>query len=368
MKLVSKNYLDRLEGLDSGSIKPGVRFFSTVTGHEKLKDFGPSYWVDNLISPVDFNGAIKVLAGEMGQRPLNVIEIGPHKALAGPIRQCLAESQANGLSYQYIPTLVRGEDSCISLMETGSSLFKTGTELHIDATASLAIPNSTPLIVRDLPSYHWSHTSKNWSEPRLSKEYRFRRHPNHDLLGLRIPTSTDSEPSWRIILNLDSLPWLKDHVVDNFIVFPGSGYLALAIEAIKQMNQDQLRNVATTGYHLKNVSFKRALTISDDAKGVEAILNLRQSSASGYDFVVSSVSEQGKWQEHCDGSISTTFQTAFDEVEQSREADFLLKAQVSKLKDAQDDCIQYVDQDELYTELASSGNRYGPSFAVAKDV
>lgn len=366
MKLVSNEYLDRLKGLDSGPIKPGIRFFSTVTGHEKFKDFGPSYWVENLVSPVDFNGAIKVLAAEMGQTPLNVIEIGPHRALAGPIRHSLAESQAKGLSYRYIPTLVRGQDSCISLMETGSSLFRTGTDLHIDAVASHGVSNSTPLTLRDLPSYHWNHTSNNWSESRLSKEYRFRRYPYHDLLGLRITTSTDSEPSWRIILDLNSLPWLKDHIVDNFIVFPGSGYLALAIEAIKQMDQDQPRNVSITGYHLKNISFKRTLAISDDANGVEVVLSLRQSSASRYNFVVSSVSNQGKWQEHCDGSISTTFQTALDEVEQTREADFRLQAQASKLKDAQDDCVQYVGPDELYTELASSGNRYGPSFAVTK--
>jgi acyl transferase domain-containing protein len=367
MKRVSKNYLDRLEGLQSGSTSADIRYFSTVSGIEKSDGFGASYWVENLVSPVRFDGAFQALVREMGQIPLNLIEIGAHKALGGPIRQSLAKQQAGGLLYRYIPTLVRGEDSCMSLMETASNLFKTGGDLHVDVAASLGISDLSPTVIRNLPPYHWNHNTTHWNEPRLSKDYRFRRHPHHDFLGLRTTTSPDSEPSWRIILTLDSLPWLKDHIVDSFVVFPGSGYMAMAIEGLKQLNQDQHPNSTTTGYQLKNISFKRTLTLSNDTAGVEVILTLRHSGSSGYDFTVSSLSEQGKWQEHCDGKISATFEAALDEVEQTREIDLRLKTHADSLKTAESSCVELVEQAELYHKLASAGNQYGPTFAVVKE-
>jgi acyl transferase domain-containing protein len=151
----------------------------------------------------------------MGQTSLNLIEVGPHKALAGPIRQTLASLQADDLSYSYIPTLVRGENSCESLIVTGSNLFRGGSDLDVGAVASLGISNSSLTVMRDLPPYHWDHTTNYWAEPWLSREHRCRRYPHHDLLGSRTLTSPGSQPSWRMMLSIDSLPWLKDHVVDN---------------------------------------------------------------------------------------------------------------------------------------------------------
>lgn len=366
MKLVSPDYLDRLEGLEAGSVDPSIRYFSTVTGNEKLDGFGSSYWVDNLVSPVLFSAALQSLCQESSHTSLNLIEIGPHKALSGPIRQTLASLQADGLSYNYIPTLVRGENSIESLMNTGSILFGSGSDLDIGAVASLGISSSSPpAILRDLPTYHWNHTTTFWTESRLSREHRQRKHSHHDLLGSRVVTSPDSQPSWRILLNTERLPWLKDHVVDNFIVFPAAGYMTMAIQAMRQLDQDRRPDLKPKGYRMKNISFKKTLTLPKDYKSVETIITFQCSDSNEFSiFTVSSMSDQGKWQEHCDGSITAVFEPDLDEIEQGRETEFDHKSQAARLESAREACTKVIPHDDLYSQMAATGNQYGPTFAI----
>lgn len=60
------------------------------------------------------------------------------------------------------------------------------------------------------------------------KNWRFRKHSPHDLLGLRTLEGGDISPTWRIELRLVDVPWLKDHCVGSDVVFPGAGYIAMA--------------------------------------------------------------------------------------------------------------------------------------------
>ncbi|PON28957.1 beta-ketoacyl synthase domain-containing protein [Trichoderma gamsii] len=371
MQLVSSDYLQELEGLESGPVDTAIRYFSSVTEQEKFDGFGASYWVDNLVSPVRFCGALRTLYRELRQSAVNIIEIGPHAALSSPIKQTLADLQADGSSYNYIPTLVRGENSIKSLMNTGSALFRSGNDhLDIGAVAALCRPKSSSLrVLRDLPSYHWNHTETHWMESRLSREYRCRKHPSHDLLGSRVIASPDSQPSWRILLSTERLPWLQDHVVDNFIVFPAAGYMTMAIQAIQQLDQDRRQDFKPKGYRIKNVSFKKTLTIPKDDTSVETILTFQYSDTNeNWNFSVSSMSDQGKWQDHCNGTISAVFDNDKDEIEQQREAEFDRKSQASRLEDAAAACTNVISHKELYAQMAATGNQYGPSFAINNEV
>ncbi|RYP74743.1 hypothetical protein DL771_002807 [Monosporascus sp. 5C6A] len=373
MQLVGNQYLQRLEGLQSNNCSDAVRFFSSVTEKEKSDGFGPSYWVDNLVSQVRFSGAVQLLGKELGRTPLNFIELGPHKALAGPLRQSLATLQEQGLSYSYIPTLIRGENDCKALMDTGSSLFRAGCDLDIGALASLAFSGSSPKVAKDLPPYHWDHTTVHWVESRVSREYRYRKHPHHDLLGSRVLTSPDGHPSWRMFLGTESLPWLKHHAVDGFVVFPGPGYIAMAIQALKQLNDDRNdEDLVTEGYRLKNVSFKKALSLPKDSSNssrVEVVLNFKKLAVPDtYDFSVFSIPEHGgSWQENCTGTISTIFKSrGEDTVAPNREAELRLQSQLETLRSAEESCLQLVTHDALYADMASKGNQFGPTFTTVQ--
>ncbi|KAI1099533.1 putative polyketide synthase [Jackrogersella minutella] len=367
MRLVSDDYLACLEGLEFSNADSATRFISTVTGEEKHDGFSPSYWVENLVSPVQFSAALSRLCQEMGQTSLNMVEVGPHKALEGPIRQTLTNSQAEGLSYHYVPTLVRGQNSRESLIATASNLFVNGCDFDVGAAASLGISSRPPIVICDLPPYPWDHTVSYWDEPRLSREYRGRNNPHHDLLGSRIITSPETQPSWRNILRTDRLPWLKDHVIDNFIIFPAGGYMAMAIEAMRQLDRDRRPDILVKGYLLRNISFKKPLTLPNDSKGIEIVVTFRSSDANEKcEFAVFSVSDTGIWREHCNGSISTSFATETDEFEQHPEIRLNHTSPMDQLKSAQDACTKIVRQDDLYSEMAAMGNFYGPSFAIYK--
>lgn len=66
------------------------------------------------MSPVLFYSAV-VAAIENFETPQSVLEIGPHSALAGPIRQSIRKL---GKDAHYIPTLVRNVDALECLLKT----------------------------------------------------------------------------------------------------------------------------------------------------------------------------------------------------------------------------------------------------------
>ncbi|KAH8671737.1 putative polyketide synthase [Xylariales sp. PMI_506] len=365
MKLVAQDYLDRLQGLESSATSPMTRFFSTVTEQEKVGDFGASYWASNLVSPVRFAGALQTMVRELGSsgQVVNLVEVGPHKALAGPVRQTLQQQQIEGLLYTYMATLDRGKDCVASLLTTGSQLYKAGI-LGLDPgiVASLGISDTetSPAPLTNLPPYAWDHGVEYWAESRLSREYRFRRHAYHDLLGSRVIASPGTQPSWRMLLSHGRLPWLKDHMVDDIAVFPAAGYMTMAIQALAQVHDGS--PVPARGYNLKGITFKRALFFPKDAREVEVMLTFRHlDSDDSYDFAISSFSAQGKWLDHCTGNISRTEDTAFGD---SGDEQRLL----SRLEAAKKACTNVLGARELYSRLAALGNYYGPSFCVSKEV
>ena len=101
MKRVAGNYAAMLQHLTYGA--PTIPFYSSVTGELLEGPINASYSVYEL----DFSGSIPVgwehNVGELYNTPL--LEVGPHSALAGPIRQTV---KASARTADYIPTLVRG--------------------------------------------------------------------------------------------------------------------------------------------------------------------------------------------------------------------------------------------------------------------
>ncbi|KAK1141874.1 Mycolipanoate synthase [Aspergillus melleus] len=154
-----------------------------------------------------------------------------------------------------------------------------------------------------LPTYPWHYDKSYWGETRIMKNWRFRKHLPHDLLGLRVLEANEVSPMWRNELRLMDVPWLRDHCVGNDIVFPGAGYIAMAGEAIFQVND--IRD-----YTVKDVELSKALVLYND-KPVEIMTTLRPQRLTSnldsdwYDFQI--VSYDGSaWNKHCCGLVSST--------------------------------------------------------------
>ena len=71
---------------------------------------------------------------------------------------------------------------------------------------------------------------------------------------------------WRNMLKVKDVPWLEDHKLNQTIVFPGAGYVAMAIEALCQGTN--MTAAGLPSFSLRNVNILKALVLSQDV-GIE---------------------------------------------------------------------------------------------------
>lgn len=153
-------------------------------------------------------------------------------------------------------------------------------------------------------------------------------------------------------------------------MYPGAGYVVMAIEATAQMvaglNAHERPTVAAC--KLREVVIRSALVVSEGnsgtstSDGTETLVSLRRwndslrvLSENWYEFVVSSVNDDGRWTEHCRGLINI-------EMERGRETHVAREDQ-NLVDAARRDCTVAVATQELYTRLGEPGIEYGPTFA-----
>jgi hypothetical protein len=68
-------------------------------------------------------------------------------------------------------------------------------------------------VLPNLPEYPFENSHKYWSNGRLGREYRFRRHAKLDLLGKPVIDWNPLEARWTNFFKLSELPWAADHKV-----------------------------------------------------------------------------------------------------------------------------------------------------------
>jgi acyl transferase domain-containing protein len=292
--------------------KLDVIFSSPVTGgritHAKqLAD--PEHWVSSLLQPVQFVVAFTdMVLGDMDESGSSidvVLEVGPHTALGGPVKEILSQPEFEGLDMPYMGCLVRNEDARDCMLTMALNLVRKGHQVNLSQLGS-SVKGYKPRVLTDLPSYPWNHSIRHWSESRHSQAYRQRDQEPHHLLGSPVPGTNPEAASWRQIVRISESPWLRDHVVQGNILYPGAGYICLAIEAMKQLaNNDN--DAPALGYKLRDVEIHQALVVPDNVDGIEVQTVLRSVSdktigARGWkQFEVLSVTADSRWTQHARG-------------------------------------------------------------------
>ncbi|KAI2634451.1 hypothetical protein GGS21DRAFT_543554 [Xylaria nigripes] len=297
--------------------RPRSGMISSVTGNEvdlSLKTLCPEYWSTNLRNRVLFDTAVQQLSTIKDYEGItHLIEIGPGSALSGPFKQICQANEALRSRITYIPSLKRGENDTERLLAVAGSLFVAGHAIDLEEVNSgnkgrdiLDRKQKTRHLLVDLPPYQWNYEKRYWAEPRASVEKRARAYPRHDLLGRRVPGLSKKSSSWRNVLRLRDVPWLKDHSLGGAALFPAAGYLSLAIEALRQTSE--ISGISFQGFKLRDIDIKAAMVIPDDDDGLEIILNLQSPTdptSPWYSFSVESPGDDGEWTVHCKGRIST---------------------------------------------------------------
>ncbi|OJJ74399.1 hypothetical protein ASPBRDRAFT_120577 [Aspergillus brasiliensis CBS 101740] len=275
---------------------PDIPFYSTVAGRllEDMEKPDANYWRRNLESPVLFNTTVQSLVKDI-EGPSCCVEIGPHSALAGPLRQIFAEAAGESKDKPtYVPSWVRKQPAGLTAL--AGHLYALGLKLDF------GLINGPGRVLTDLPSYPWQYKTKYWEESFLVRDWKQQKYVHHELLGTRLAGTSDLEPSWRNLLRLDEVPWIQDHKVGNNVVFPCTGYLATAGEAIRQLTGSD------PGYKIRDFVIRGPLILSQSVP-TDLLTTLKPvrimdkvDSATWYDFTISSYNGT-TWTKHCTGKI-----------------------------------------------------------------
>jgi acyl transferase domain-containing protein len=220
----------------------------------------------------------------------------------------------------------------------------------------------------DLPTYTWNHSTSHWAEPRVSKTYSGRSHPRSDLLGVLVGNSNPLEPQWRNLIRPAEIPWVRDHQVQENVVYPAAGFIVMAIEAEYQRATE--RAVEVEGYKIRDFNIGQALVIPESSGEVEIMFSLRpyneslRSPSDLWDeFCVFSVTGDNTWTEHCRGLISVQKHSKPSEVDGARHTDEENASHSRTIAEADASCLATVDTKALYESLKAIGLDYGPMFA-----
>ncbi|KAI1852774.1 hypothetical protein JX266_002315 [Neoarthrinium moseri] len=379
MEAIAEEYLRSLE--DSCQAKDGlpeVVMYSSVTAKViEGSQLGAAYWVANLIKPVNFSGAVTAAmqTGALGKRNIStkkgnsgvMIEIGPHAALQGPLKQIMGSLGAQDSSYRYLSVIKRGEDSVQTCLEVVGELQVLGHEVNLSLANGYQDTEVVMSALTDLPPYAWNTSNSFWHESAALAAYKKRDHPRLELLGARDERSTESEPCWRNYLRISEQPWIEHHQFQGTNIYPMAGMIVMAIESMRQIETRQ----DVSGYHIRDVNIRSALVVPND-QTVETRLQLspwrtgcHTITSHWTEFQVSSRNESGAWTINCTGLIANSYReevnAGFVDEEGERR---------SQLKGLYDSIVQAdlptLDSAAFYTQMDKSGFSLGPAFRGAK--
>lgn len=322
--------LEVLSGLEPQA--PQIPIYSTVTGSKRDGlSFAADYWMDNLRKPVLFSDAID----QMLQDEYSVfIEISPHPVLLGSIQQTM---QAHGADGRLFPSLRRQEPERKALLETLASLYTEGYTINWDK-----LYKTKGKHVR-LPLQPWQR-QRYWIDAPLPilTNVGCSTQDHHPLLGVRLNlANSPSSFVWQTSFENAVLHFLRDHMVENEVLFPAAGYMEMALQCAREA-------ALTNAYLLCHFSFQNRMTL-DKSRVIQT--HFSPDDEGGFVFqVYSRVAEDENWVLHAAAKFQrqpakgSQHLAAFEANELCRESE-----------------LQYTTE-SIYQRLKGQGLFYGPSF------
>ena len=206
------------------------------------------------------------------------LEIGAHPALAHSIQECLA---ARGAKAPVISS-VRREREQESMLETAMDLHRAGVPLDFAAMTPSRRLLSLPAYAWD--KSRWWNEASDWREGRLAPGGR-------GLLDIRLPRAT---PTWIARLDTRHMAFLKDHKVENHVIFPAAAFVEMVLEAGVQLFEGQ-------PFVVEDFEIRKPLILPDPASGVQIELSYSPNERT---FAIQSRFEQSvAWSLHVVGSM-----------------------------------------------------------------
>ncbi|KAI1486250.1 hypothetical protein F5X96DRAFT_673827, partial [Biscogniauxia mediterranea] len=375
---IAKEYLQCLSSL-SGHATPskvGPVIISSVTGDliDPCQLSRAEYWVRNMTGTVEFFNAMSKLSEKSGKRRkvlgakernslkiTDIMELGPHHALRGPIRESLQTiGRDDGIQYHF--TLSRGSPSAAQdIMNVTGKLFSLGYDVNILSVNGLS--SATRAVRTDLPEYVYQHSQSHWRESRIGKNYRLRDTLRHDFLGVKSSDWNPLQAQWRNFVDETRLPWLRDHKISGNCLYPAGGMVTMAIEGAKQLANATTKEVSS--YELREIQFLNVFKTQPGEDPIETSFTLtplsRNSLWSQFRLFIY---EANSWTEICSGQIRVHFDEDTTDVNEHlqrwNKSDFLERLVKSKVD---------WSSEAVYERLRTVYDaEYGPAFQTLEDI
>ena len=280
------------------------------------------YWVENMVSPVLFTEAMRLLCSST-RRVLakkidgshrsaifvdNLIEIGPHAALQSAIRECSKQFH-HSKDIIYSTILRRNTSASKTFLDFVGRLHALGYKIDLRRVNDPFVESAEiRMALVDLLAYPFDHSKSYWHKSRISSDRRLRRYGHFELLGSPAHDWNPFDAQWRNFISIGDVLWADHHRINGTSLCPGAGMIVMALEAALQLSETD-RSV--TGFRLRNVAFKVALDLSNN---LEIRMSLRTTKTHGnagvfWPHFTNFSFKDGKWTEQCTGSIHLQYRS-----------------------------------------------------------
>ncbi|MER6176979.1 beta-ketoacyl synthase N-terminal-like domain-containing protein, partial [Streptosporangium sp. NPDC001681] len=229
---------------------PRIPVVSNVTGETATAEqlCSPDYWVDQVRGAVRFADGVRTLRAQ-GVRAY--LELGPDGVLTAMAQDTLAAEPGPRDTDStpewepdevLVPALRRDRDEQRAVMSALAALHGRGVSVDWHAV----FPGARRV---ELPTYAFQR-ERFWPDGAGSRVadvtaagLTAARHP---LLGAAVGLADSDEALLIGRLSPRSHPWLADHMVGGMVVFPGTGFLELAVRAGDQVGCDVVEELTLT--------------------------------------------------------------------------------------------------------------------------
>ncbi len=329
-----------LEGIQTKSTN--TEFFSSVKADAlDSSTLTADYWTENLRNTVQFASAIqKMIAEGYG----HFVEVSPHPTLLQPIREN-AEFMQTEVSVS--GSLEREKDEQYTLIYQTAQYYAQGGRISWKKFYDL---NFNKVL---LPAYPWQRI-KYWVEENVLARNLSGGMPvsNQPFLSGQVDVSgTDDIYILETEIGLKEFPYLKDHKIQDTVVFPAAGYIEIIWEAVNE--------IFGAGRHLiQNVRLENALPLEDNHSALIQIL-LTKEIADNYSVKISSLNNKEdthSWTVHATAEV-------FLNVSSHRLLSDLID--VENAKDILDSNLS-ADDEPHYINTEAINLPYGPAFQTVK--
>ncbi|MGO9746148.1 MAG: SDR family NAD(P)-dependent oxidoreductase, partial [Mycobacterium sp.] len=222
VEAIRDELIEVLGGIEPHSTR--TAFFSTVTGSRMdTAGLDAGYWYRNIRQTVQFDQAVRS-ACEHGYRVF--IESSPHPALIAGIEDTAHDCAAGDTEPTVVPTLGRDDGGLERFLMSAATAFVSGVNVDWRGVLDGARFVELPTYAFDRRRFWLSGDGAGADAVGLGLAA-----GEHPLLGavVELPASGGVVLTGR--LSSTAQGWLADHAVSGTVVFPGTGFVELAIRA-----------------------------------------------------------------------------------------------------------------------------------------